>query len=124
MNSEFGLGIRTPSHPLHMASGAYCNSAGVWTDASSREYKENISDLTLQRAKEALVSLNPVTYNYKVDKDEEYAGFIAEDVPELVASKDRKGLSPMDIVAVLTKVVQEQERRIEVLEKHIEELKR
>ena len=28
-------------------------------------------------------------------------------MPELVATKDRKGLSPMDIVAVLTKVVQE-----------------
>jgi hypothetical protein len=34
-------------------------------------------------------------------------GFIAEDVPDLVSTKDRKGLSPMDIVAVLTKVVQE-----------------
>ena len=36
-------------------------------------------------------------------------GFIAEDVPDLVATKDRKGLSPMDIVAVLTKVLQEQQ---------------
>jgi hypothetical protein len=42
-----------------------------------------------------------------VDKDEKHVGFIAEDVPELVAMKDRKSLSPMDIVAVLTKVVQE-----------------
>ncbi len=37
-------------------------------------------------------------------------GFIAEDVPDLIATKDRKGLSPMDIVAVLTKVVQEQQK--------------
>jgi hypothetical protein len=39
-------------------------------------------------------------------------GFIAEDVPALVARKDRKSLSPMDIVAVLTKVVQEQKQTI------------
>ena len=36
-----------------------------------------------------------------------------EPVPNfLIATKDRKGLSPMDIVAVLTKVVQEQQKVI------------
>ena len=34
-------------------------------------------------------------------------------VPDLVARKDRKGLSAMDIVAVLTKVVQEQKETVE-----------
>jgi hypothetical protein len=42
-------------------------------------------------------------------------GFVAEDVPDLVARPDRKTLSPMDIVAVLTRVVQEQQQRIEEL---------
>ena len=32
---------------------------------------------------------------------------VEEDVPELVATKNRKGMSAMDVVAVLTKVVQE-----------------
>ena len=49
-------------------------------------------------------------YSYKADKDERHVGFIAEDVPDLVASKDRKSLSPMDITAVLTKVVQEMDK--------------
>ena len=49
------------------------------------------------------------------DRGERHVGFIAEDVPELVATKDRKGLSPMDIVAVLTKVVQEQRSTIGTL---------
>ena len=35
-------------------------------------------------------------------------GFVAEDVPELVANNDRKSLSSMDIVAVLTQVTKEQ----------------
>ncbi len=47
-------------------------------------------------------------------------GFIAEDVPELVATSDRQGLSAMDIVAVLTKVVQEQQQKIEQLEARLD----
>lgn len=52
-------------------------------------------------------------FAYKVDATDRHVGFIAEDVPELVASPDRKALAAMDVVAVLTKVVQEQERRDE-----------
>jgi hypothetical protein len=43
-------------------------------------------------------------------------------VPSLVATKDRKGLSPMDIVAVLTKVVQEQQKTIDELSLKLNEL--
>jgi hypothetical protein len=60
----------------------------------------------------ALLQLEPVRYRYTADEAEERVGFIAEDVPELVASSDRATLSSMDIVAVLTKVVQEQEASI------------
>jgi hypothetical protein len=41
---------------------------------------------------------------------EKCLGFIAEEVPDLVAMNDRKSLSTMDIVAVLTKVVKEQQK--------------
>jgi hypothetical protein len=54
-----------------------------------------------------------VRYNYKANPREKHVGFIAEDVPDLVAREDRKSLSPMDIVAVLTKVVQEQKLQAE-----------
>ena len=54
----------------------------------------------------------------------DHVGFIAEDVPNLVATKDREGLSPMDIVAVLTKVVQEQQKTMEEMRKDIAELKK
>jgi hypothetical protein len=70
----------------------------------------------------ALNNLNPVTFNYKADKKDDHVGFIAEDVPALVASKDRKGLSSMDIVAVLTRVVQEQQKTIDQLNKKITDL--
>jgi hypothetical protein len=93
-------------------------------DSSSREVKENISSLSAEEAMDTLEDLVPVKYNYKVDEQEKHVGFIAEDVPELVATKNRKGMSPMDVVAVLTKVVQEQQRTISEHLKMAEEQKK
>ena len=108
-NGNVGIGTQTPTHPLQMAGGAYSNG-GSWVDGSSREYKDNIETLSTEEAYDALKELNPVKFAYKTDGTEKHVGFIAEEVPDLVATKDRKGLSPMDIVAVLTKVVQEQQK--------------
>ncbi len=118
-DGNVGIGRTTPTHPLHMGSGANVTSGGVWTNASSREYKENIKNLSLENAINTLNELNPVTFNYKIDKSENYVGFVAEDVPELVSTQDRKGLSPMDITAVLTKVVKEQQRIISELSERV-----
>ncbi len=100
---------------LYLGSGAKCIN-GVWTNRSSRASKENIKPLTSKEALEAFNKLQPMTYNYKSDKSEKYVGFIAEDVPDLVAINSRDGLSAMDMVAVLTKVVQEQDKKIQKLE--------
>jgi hypothetical protein len=108
-NGYVGIGIQDPVYPLEMAGGAYSNG-GSWIDGSSREYKDDIERLTSEEAFDALEGLDPVKYAYKKDRTEKRVGFIAEDVPGLVATKGRKGLSPMDIVAVLTKVVQEQQK--------------
>ena len=111
-----GIGQERPTQPLEMASGAHVTTGGVWTNRSSRQDKENIADLTFEEALAVLAALEPVRFNYKADAEDEFIGFIAEDVPDLVASKDRTGLSAMDIVAVLTKVVQAQQERIDELE--------
>jgi hypothetical protein len=126
-NGWVGISDTTPDYPLDMGTignNARCTTGGVWQDGSSRASKENIIGLTAEEALKTIASLNPVKYNYKVDKAEKYVGFIAEDVPELVASNDRKALSPMDIVAVLTKVVQEQQKTISELNKRISDLEK
>jgi hypothetical protein len=122
-NGYVGMGIQNPLYPLEMASGAYVTTGGIWTNASSREYKENIESLATEEALDTLKELNPVKFAYKKDMTEKHVGFIAEEVPDLVATKDRKGLSPMDIVAVLTKVVQEQQKTISTLREELNELK-
>jgi hypothetical protein len=115
-DGNVGIGRERPTQPLQMASGAHVTAGGVWTNNSSKKDKENIADLTAEEALKVLVALEPVRFNYRADSADEYIGFIAEDVPDLVASKDRQGLSAMDIVAVLTKVVQAQQEQIDELE--------
>ncbi len=125
IGGDTGSGIPEPSpgHLLQLAgaSGAY-SDGNTWNNASSRAYKENIKTLTTEEADHVLDGLSPVKFNYKTDKEDTHVGFIAEDVPELVATKDRKGLSPMDIVAVLTRVVQEQKNTIAELSKKVNDM--
>ncbi len=111
-----------PDHSVAMANGASLSAGGVWTNASSRALKENIRDLGTEEALATLAALAPVTYTYKADATEEYVGFIAEELPELVATKDHRGASPMDIVAVLTKTVQAQQQENAAQKQTIAEL--
>ena len=117
-NGYVGLGGYA-NYPLQMGSGAYVTSGGVWTNASSRKYKQDIRSLTENEAIETLTALRPVHFKYKTDPQESHVGFIAEDVPDLVASTDRKGMSAMDVVAVLTKVVQDQQKTIQELSRKV-----
>jgi len=122
---RINLGARAmPTHLLDVGtSGAYCNG-GAWVDGSSREFKENIQELTSTEALRAFAELEPVKFNYKEDTAETYLGFVAEDVPDLVAMNDRKGLNAMDMVAMLTRVLQEQQKAIMELREEITKLKK
>jgi len=107
---------------LAMFGGAYCDGYS-WVNASSRDYKENIEDLTTADALQVLEELKPVSFSYKTDKNDTNLGFIAEDVPDFVATKDRKGTNAMDFVAVLTRVAQEQQKQIAELKAELSLLK-
>ncbi len=102
-----GIGTTSPSEKLYVEGNI--RATGSITPGSSRELKQDIQDLSTDEAIAALRDLKPTRFRYRADPDEENLGFIAEEVPDLVATNDRRGVSPMDIVAVLTKVVQEQQ---------------
>lgn len=124
-NGYLGLGGQTsPTSPIHHANGATLSTGGVWTNASSRALKQNIETLSSADAISTLENLKPVTYQYKADPTDMQVGFIAEDVPALVATPNRKGLASMDVVAVLTKVVQDQQKTIEELNTRLAELEK
>lgn len=96
--------------------------AGNLELGSSREIKQNIQTVETQEAIYALNTLRPVKFNYKNHPTEEVLGFVAEEVPDLVATESRRTTSPMDVVAVLTRVVQEQQKTIGELSRKIAEL--
>lgn len=102
--------------------GAGNVTATAFNPTSSRELKKDINDLDAAKATRALEQLNPVEFVFKHDPDEPHVGFIAEDVPELVANNDRKSISSLDVVAVVTKVVKEQQRTIDEQQQTIAEL--
>ena len=113
-----GIGTSTPSETLHVAGNIL--ATGSITPGSSRAYKENIELLSGSEALEAFRRLAPVKFNYRADESGDLqVGFIAEDVPELVSIPSRKGITTMDLVAVLTKVVQDQQDALATLQRQV-----
>lgn len=109
-----GIGTWSPEHTLQVEGDALIT--GNLELGSSRSLKQDIHSLALADASTTLAALQPVRFRYKTTPEEESLGFIAEDVPDLVATRSRKSISTMDVVAVLTKVVQEQQATIARLE--------
>ncbi len=132
---DVSIGSTSPSYKLQVwndAETAYGYSdGGSWQTGSSKAFKEHIKELTANEAIAAFEALRPIRYYYKGMQDEEHLGFIAEDVPEIVANSKRDAISAMDIATLLTKVVQEQQKSmleqqktITVLKEEIAELKK
>lgn len=89
-------------------------TATSFNPTSSRTIKHDIVDLDSQTADDALRQLTPVQFVYNGDEsNEKRVGFIAEDVPEIVANADRQSVPIMDVVALLTKVVKDQQQTID-----------
>jgi len=124
-SGNVGIGTVNPTERLVVAgniqaTGKVCGNIQC---PSSRELKENIAALSTQEATAAFENLNPVKFTYKADAQQDlHVGFIAEEVPELLATPDRKGINPMDVIAVLTKVVQEQQKTIADLQSRVKSL--
>jgi hypothetical protein len=105
---------------LHASGGVYVD--GYFYYVSSRDLKENIEKLSTQKAKNILDGLNPVEFNFIGDTEKTTLGFIAEEVPCEVSAKDKKAISPMEIITVLASVVKDQRKNILELQKQVEEL--
>jgi hypothetical protein len=109
----------------------------TYSTRSDRSYKKNIKELTYEELKDKFMALIPVQYyiNTKELMDDEpdrlRFGFIANDVekifPNLVINAGlpaniKRGLEYDGIIPILVKIVQEQQKKIEYLERKIETL--
>jgi hypothetical protein len=131
-----GIGTTTPSAQLHttgsvlFAGVANCAS-GIKSDASgnlscivsSRQFKNVVGDLKPNLALANVMALRPQTGAYKMTPDVPEHWLIAEDVaavdPALAGYKDGKPytVKTQNLVADLVAVIQQQQQRIEALEK-------
>jgi hypothetical protein len=124
--TNFNLRLQSPNWIFFHTGDALqqkwgLNEAGDWIKSSSRALKENIENFPLGKALTALAGLKPVTYNWTDVADKtECLGFIAEDTPSLVATADKKAIVPFNILTILTRVVQEQQRTIEAIQQRFD----
>lgn len=125
-NANHFVDLRADGSALDLESvGAdlYINNHGQtstrirnFVQISSQAFKENIATLAHQEALQVLDGLRSVKFSYKDDETSQpRLGFIAEEVPAIVATADQTGFRPTDVLAALTTVVQEQARQITCL---------
>ena len=89
---------------------------------NSKSLKDNITSLSHGEAVNLLHHIRPVKFHFKDDETQRpHIGFISEEVPTIVATTDRQGLRPTDVLAILTRVVQEQQVTITRLLEKVEE---
>lgn len=113
-----------PNARLETGTGAYLTTTGVWSPTSSRRYKTNIEPLSGTEAARALEQLRPVKFVYQAAPDEPTLGFIAEDVPELVAVKGRRSVSASEIAAVIAGALKGQLLNSDAADAELAELRR
>ena len=132
------------SYPIHVGTntgngnGAYLTAGGVWTNGSSRTFKEKFQPLNKQELLKKISSMPVEAWNYK-NSPERHIGPVAEDFVSAFdvgavkedGTRDNKYLSTEDIAGValagvkeLIKENQEQKQENQDLRQMIEQLKR
>ena len=115
--------IQSPTNDFHDAKmkvgGVTVFENGHLVTASSRTLKTDIKPLDTQMALDAFEKLQPVSYAYKAHKDEPVVGFIAEDVPELLAMPSGKTFDSTEMVAVLTSVLADTRAELKIAQEKI-----
>jgi len=135
--SRVGIGRTSPAHPLHVGTdatngnGAHVTVAGVWTDASSREFKENFTKLDRLAMLESVAELPVTRWNYKGESEKTiHIGPVAEDFhATFETGQDDQYLAALDTAGValaaiqgLYEVVKEKDCEIEELEARLARL--
>ena len=124
-DGKVGIGEMNPSYKLHVNGTAAGTS---WTNLSSREYKENIKKVDSAKHDEMLSKLMKVdlnTYNYKKEYGDDHStklGFIAEEMPKEVLSKDGKAVDVYELLTYTIGAMKAQQGMIKELQEKNREL--
>ena len=122
-NGNVGIGTNSPAFKLHINGDAAGTS---WTNLSSRSFKDNIETVDSSIHTEmlsALMEADITTYSYKEEFDADAikrVGFIAEDMPKEVLSKNGKGVDIYELLTYTIGAMKAQQKQIEALQKKID----
>jgi len=128
-----GIGDTSPSYTLEVNGSAGKPGGGDWSNPSDIRLKDIHGDYL--KGLEAVCRLNPVVFNYKknnprdLPSDEEYIGFVAQDIQEIfpeAVSRGDDGYLDFNMHAVniaLVNAIKEQQEQIRSQQAQIDELK-
>jgi len=124
------------SYPIHVGTvvgdgnGAYLSASGVWTNGSSRAFKENGRSVVEEGLLDKISNLPVDHYNF-ISSNETHIGPYAEDfvaafdvgaIRESDGKRDDQYLAASDVAGVALAGVQELLKKIDTLEKRVAEL--
>ncbi|MCM2374710.1 tail fiber domain-containing protein [Aporhodopirellula aestuarii] len=89
--------------------------------SSSRKLKRNIQRLSYDEARDSLAELLPSTF-VLLESQEREIGFIAEEVPANCGTHEKDAVKLVNVVAVLTRVIKEQQSQIETLKQKMQRI--
>ena len=130
VNFEAGRGTVTSYKNWYFNTGTVYNSGGGAVFSSDKRKKKNIKQLVTDKAKAFIMALKPKEFKFKDGtSNRKHHGFIAQEVKEAMnddwglyvedKETDFIGLRYDEIIADLVAVVQDQEKRIEALERMV-----
>ena len=120
---------------INTSTGAYLSAAGVWTNSSDENLKENFTDIDSQGLLEKISKLEITEWNYKFDgKDVRHIGPTSQDFYALFGlGVDHKSISTVDPAGIALAAIKElyhttqdlkqKTARIEKLESELADLK-
>ncbi len=120
-----GLSLTTPTQGniIYTDSGAYLSAGGDWTNASSKDYKENFTTLDSDDVLAKISALPIMRWNYKKETSSiTHIGPLAEDFySAFQVGGSEKNISTIDPAGVALLGIQALNKRISELEKKLQE---
>lgn len=129
-NGYVGIGDSSPDFPLDMASGAHCSTGGVWTNASSRDWKQDFEIVDPEEVLMSLVRLPITEWSYSSEQGIRHIGPVADDFmqafglghdEQTIGTVDADGIALAAIQGLHMKL-QERDDRIAERQSRIERL--
>ncbi|MBE0535993.1 MAG: tail fiber domain-containing protein [Phycisphaerae bacterium] len=134
LNGDVGIGTSDipTGRRINTSTGAFLSTGGVWTNSSSRDWKENFEAVDGREVLERLVRVPVSTWNYKSEdasvrhmgpmSQDLYAAFNLSGDDESIATVDTAGLS-FAAIQGLYEMVAEKEAVIAVVRQENESLR-